>query len=293
MTYRPVVIIGAPRSGTNMLRDVLTRLPGFATWPCDEINFVWKHGNLSWPTDDLPPDRIGPRTRRFVGRQFDGIARRYDAAYVVEKTCANCLRVPFVDALVPEARYLVLVRDGRDAVASALRRWRDPSAAPAYFARKLRFVAKTDLPRVLGAALLRRLRGRLGGRDHRWATWGPVFPELLAAQRAGRSTPELCALQWSRCVEASLADLGRLDGDRVLPVGYERFVAEPAAGLARIVRFLGADPGAAELGRAVADVSPRSVGKYARELDPAALALIEPLLTGAGQRAADVLGPIA
>ena len=53
-TDRDVVIIGAPRSGTNMLRDVLTSLPGFATWPCDEINLIWRHGNR-----DLPLRRAG------------------------------------------------------------------------------------------------------------------------------------------------------------------------------------------------------------------------------------------
>ena len=40
MNRAPVVIIGAPRSGTNMLRDVLVGVGGYATWPCDEINLA-------------------------------------------------------------------------------------------------------------------------------------------------------------------------------------------------------------------------------------------------------------
>ena len=43
------MIIGAARSGTNMLRDVLTSLDGVDTWPCDEINYIWRHGNIRWP----------------------------------------------------------------------------------------------------------------------------------------------------------------------------------------------------------------------------------------------------
>ena len=39
----PVIIIGAGRSGTNMLRDLLAQLPQFSTWPCDEINYIWRH----------------------------------------------------------------------------------------------------------------------------------------------------------------------------------------------------------------------------------------------------------
>ncbi|MDN5869897.1 MAG: sulfotransferase [Nitrococcus sp.] len=37
-SYQPVVIIGAPSSGTNMLRDVLTPIPDVPTWPCENIN---------------------------------------------------------------------------------------------------------------------------------------------------------------------------------------------------------------------------------------------------------------
>ena len=39
--FTPVIIIGAPRSGTNMLRDILTNFEGIETWPCDEINYIW------------------------------------------------------------------------------------------------------------------------------------------------------------------------------------------------------------------------------------------------------------
>ena len=51
-----VIIIGAPRSGTNMLRDALTALPDCGTWPCDEINYVWRHGNVGFPSDEF---RVG------------------------------------------------------------------------------------------------------------------------------------------------------------------------------------------------------------------------------------------
>src|SRR5699024_12209800 len=120
--HLPVVIIGAPRSGTNMLRDVLCSLDHVATWPCDEINYIWRHGNLRYPSDELPPKRATVPVRRYIRRQFDWVMRRYGVRYVVEKTCANSLRVPFVDAVVPEAKYVFIRRDGLDAVGSAMGR---------------------------------------------------------------------------------------------------------------------------------------------------------------------------
>ena len=104
MQYQPVIIIGAPRSGTNMLRDVLTSLPGVATWPCDEINYIWRHGNVRYPSDELRPDMARTAVRKYIRKQFDWVAGKYQAHTGVEKTCANSLRVGFVDRVVPDAK---------------------------------------------------------------------------------------------------------------------------------------------------------------------------------------------
>ena len=47
---------------------------------------------------------------------------QFGAQWVVEKTCANSLRVPFVETVAGPAKDVFLVRDGMDAVASALER---------------------------------------------------------------------------------------------------------------------------------------------------------------------------
>ena len=74
-----IIIIGAPRSGTNMLRDVLTALPGFETWPCDEINLAWRHGNRALPSDELrcrSGDARGSRVHEVPVRQAAQGSRR-------------------------------------------------------------------------------------------------------------------------------------------------------------------------------------------------------------------------
>jgi len=93
VNYRPVIIIGAPRSGTNMLRDALTGVPGVSTWPCDEINYIWRHGNKRHPSDEFTPEMVTSDIRRYVNHRFDRVASRCHAHTVVEKTCANSLRM--------------------------------------------------------------------------------------------------------------------------------------------------------------------------------------------------------
>ena len=51
-----IIIVGAARSGTNMLRDILCFFNGVETWPCDEINYIWRYGNASFPTDGFSRD---------------------------------------------------------------------------------------------------------------------------------------------------------------------------------------------------------------------------------------------
>lgn len=122
LPFHPLVIIGAGRSGTNVLRDTLVRLDGFATWPCDEINPIWRHGNLGYPDDQIPASRATPAVRQFIRKAFLRIWQEQSRPdFVVEKTCANALRVPFVSAVLPEARFIHIVRDGYD---PAFPKWR-------------------------------------------------------------------------------------------------------------------------------------------------------------------------
>ena len=118
MSRKDVIIIGAPRSGTNMLRDVLTSLEGIETWPCDEINYIWRHGNVGYPSDEIPAEMATRKVQSYIRKKFDSIADKTHAEIIVEKTCANSLRVPFVDRLLPDAKYIFIYRDGVDATGS-------------------------------------------------------------------------------------------------------------------------------------------------------------------------------
>jgi hypothetical protein len=231
----PVIIIGAPRSGTNILRDVLTRHPACDTWPCDEINYIWRHGNRSAPTDELGPEAATLGVRRFIRKAFADQGRRQSAPVIVEKTCANSLRVPFVETVVPEARYVFLARDGWDVVASAMKRWQ-AHFDPGYVARKARFVPISDVPYYA----LRFLKDRWFRRfshERRASSWGPRFTgmdEIL--DRGGLAA--VCAAQWSACVIRALDGFQHISTDRVHEIRYETFVTDPIRVMEKLAQFL-------------------------------------------------------
>ena len=272
---RPVIIIGAPRSGTNMLRDVLTTLPGYSTWPCDEINYIWRHGNVRFPSDEIPEALATPKVRGYIRQRFVDIGKAEGGEFVVEKTCANSLRVPFVNAVVPEAKYVFIYRDGIDATGSAKERWTAKLDIP-YILEKVRFVPKTDLPyyglRYFWARLYRFI-----SREKRLAFWGPALdgmPDILQKHTLN----EVCALQWQRCVDKSEEAFSAMPSDKVIRVRYEDFVREPTQELTRILKFLGKDVEPEEIATAVKGVSPRSLGKGRKALGEEEVANLESLV---------------
>ncbi|MGG7646081.1 sulfotransferase family protein [Rhodovulum sp. YNF3179] len=261
LPFTPVIIIGAARSGTNALRDALTELPGFETWPCDEINPIWRHGNLRHPDDELPAGAARPEVCRYVRRSFERIWRRCGRpAFVVEKTCANSLRVPFVDAILPEAVFLYIVRDGVDVVASARKRWLGELEVPglSYFLAKARFAPPGDLPVYATAALSRRIAVSLGRRKH-LGVWGPRFADMDRYYDA--PVEELCARQWAACVGRADAALSNLSRSRVISVRYEDLADNPSGTLNRILERLGTDLPSDMVTAAAGKIHGASVGK--------------------------------
>ncbi|MFO7971893.1 MAG: sulfotransferase [Desulfobacterales bacterium] len=273
--YKLAIIIGAPRSGTNMMRDVLTSLSGVATWPCDEINYIWRHGNVRHPSDEFKSDMARPQVCSYIRRQFDWVAKKYQVHTVVEKTCANSLRVGFVDRVVPEAKYIFIRRDGLDVVSSAIKRWK-AGLDIRYLTRKARFVPAFDLPYYASSFLWNRIY-RLLSREERLAFWGPKLDgmeELLVRY----SLEEVCAIQWKRCVDKAEEVLAEIPAERWTEVSYESFVKKPEEEFKRIAEFLGMRALSDSIARAVKGASPRSIGKGRRDLGAEAIDRLMPFI---------------
>lgn len=281
MSQSEVIIVGAPRSGTNMLRDVLTSFSGIGTWPCDEINYIWRHGNVRYPSDEIPAEKATPAVARYIRARFEDIRKAQRLSIVVEKTCANCLRIPFVDKVVPDAKYVYIYRDGIDATGSAKLRWTAKLDIP-YILEKVRFVPKLDLPYYGFRYFWSRIY-RFFSREQRLAFWGPKLDDMDEILQK-HSLNEVCALQWQRCVDKADKDLAALGDDRVVRVRYEDFVSDPVLELHRILEFLDYRAEEEKVAAAVVGVSSKSLGKGRKALGDAEVARLEALTEGTLRR---------
>jgi len=279
--WSPLVIVGAPRTGTNLLRDLLTQLPGYGTWPCDEINYIWRHGNATHPNDEFGRELARPGVKRFIRRAFGRIASAEGARTVVEKTCANSLRIGFVDEILPEAKFVFLVRDGRDVVASSIERWRAPLEFR-YLYKKAKYVPVSDLPYYAFRYVSSRFF-KLFSSEKRLATWGPRFDGMEEFLQT-RTLAEICAHQWKRCTEKAEAELAEIDTARVHRVKYEDIIRQPARELEKTARFLNVALSENQADHLTARVRNTSVGRWRQALDAETLKRLEPIWGSALER---------
>lgn len=270
-----IFIIGAPRSGTNMLRDVVTSFSGVETWPCDEINYILRHGNVRHPSDEFSERQATPQVKRYLNATFDRYAKEFGASILVEKTCANSLRVPFLNAVFPETKYIFIVRDGVDATGSAKLRW-TAKLDLAYILEKVRFVPKVDLP-YYGLRYFWARVHRFFSKEKRLAFWGPALNNMQDVL-AKYTLNEVCAIQWQQCVEKADAALSRLSEEKVCCVQYEAFVRDPKRELARVLQFMDVEASSEQIAEAVSGVSAKSLGKGRKSLSEEEVAHLESLV---------------
>lgn len=177
--YAPMpVIVGAPRSGTTLLRLMLDAHPDLAIPP--ETGFFAYVAALEGSGDPLrtrffelvtafPPDApnwhdfgldrdafahalraIEPFTVTDGQRAFYRLyAQRFGKPRWGEKTPDYSLHVATFAALLPEARFIHIIRDGRDVAASWRQQWFSPGREPEVLAQA--WIERVQAARSAGA----------------------------------------------------------------------------------------------------------------------------------------------
>jgi hypothetical protein len=213
---------------------------------------------------------------------------------VVDKSPEHSFNIPIVYATFPEAKFIHILRDGRDVVLSISKEWRKRcEIVKQRNAIDLLRTARAMLARqpywafrVLAVAYEMRTNFSLTPsrffNKAKWqglAGWGPRFRGWKEA--LGReSLIRFHALQWLACVNQIEEDLPAIPAPQVLEVRYEDLVSEDYLSVVeRVVRFLGLDMDDEFIGSLPA-VRLGNVNKWRTELSAAEIRDIGPLLSG-------------
>ena len=248
-------IVGCGRSGTTILADTLNRIDGLAHWY--EPYFIWDY-HLGQLRDNLRQAGHASETvRRFIRREFQRFQEKSRAKIVVDKSPEHCFAIPFIREIFPEAKWIHLIRDGRDVTVSMYRGWR----------KRAEMVRQKNLLNLANTA------GEMLGRQPFWRNrMQAVWFELKSAsslnllnffnkskwegnvgygarfngwREALAVNPVITfnAMQWAESVTAVRLGLADLSNEQSVEIRYEQFVCDPYGTIQDLCAFLNVDVG--------------------------------------------------
>jgi hypothetical protein len=119
-----VFVTGCCRSGTTIIAETIADSPdilylGYAT-PELWDGIYGPHHN-GWESEAAGPEEAQPRHRQLALAYFYA---RLGRGKVLDKTCLHVMRIGYLFALFPRARFVFVQRDGRDNISSLMDAWR-------------------------------------------------------------------------------------------------------------------------------------------------------------------------
>ncbi|AFL75879.1 sulfotransferase family protein [Thiocystis violascens] len=241
----PVFIVGCSRSGTTVTYETLAASPQLLSFGWELPQFwdgLYGPLNNGWESEAAGADQARPEHRKAALRYF---YQRLGVGQVLDKTCINVMRIPYLYRLFPQAKFVFIQRDGRDNISSMMDGWR---------------MGRTD-----GRFELSQFFGPFpdpvaiqGGEFTEWAFFVP--PGWRDYNRA--SLEEVCAFQWISANRLALEAKPRIPPEQWIHLRYEDIFERPVEMFRDAYERLGM-PFTLEIRERCANLQPTSVVKGA------------------------------
>ncbi len=217
---RPIFIVCPPRSGSSLLFETLTQAPELWTIGGESHQVMETIPALNPAQEGYASNRVGAAaatatTVAELAHGFYGQLRDRDGRHAsnrsgplrfLEKTPKNALRIPFLAAAFPEARFVYLFRDARDTISSMLDAW-----------RSRQFITYPKLPGWTGAPWSLLLTPG-------WREWNE------------KPLHEIVARQWAATARYLVDDLSALAPERVVIASYAELTRDPESEIASLCK---------------------------------------------------------
>jgi hypothetical protein len=276
-----IVLIATVRSGTTMTAACFKHHADVAI--LREQRMLWTIGNTHLKHDRFTEAQANPKVIRKIRQAFLEFQEEKGGRRIFEKTPSNCLRVPFIHAIFPDAVMVNLVRNGRDNVSSCLPFWTRPRKQR----RIVRRIKETPISQWPGL-IPRFVRDQVGvrlGLTRRVRSWGVVYPGMFD-DLGTMQLVEVIAKQWRYAVETSRADLDAIGRANYIEWKYEELCAKPHAHFQQVLGRAGLEM-TEELDRYLTEsVHNEAVNAWKKRLTVGQVRLIDPII----KPAMDMLG---
>jgi hypothetical protein len=234
-SYKPIILIGVPRSGTTLFGSLLANHEDVCYWV--EPKYIWKYPKPDPEEDVILPCEVNQKHINYIRLKFSNFSRRNKKHYFLEKTPSNCFRIGMIRKVFPDAKTVVLLRRSPDVVKSLIKKWTESHDSSAYIRRlnPYEFPIR-QIPRYFVHFLRQFVNYNLRVDDMTRKRWGPMTKELRDALLA-YPVNEICAMQYILCMESILKNLS----DKDLIVDYDKLIQQPQRELKRVTAHIGLD----------------------------------------------------
>jgi hypothetical protein len=290
-----VFIVGSPRSGTTIFGELLDKHPLLSQWY--EPYFVWDRYFRLAAHDERTAADATARVSRQIFRDFDRYRKNKKCLVLIDKSPRNSLKIPFILKIFPRARFVHLLRDGRDVTLSIHKEWHkrrsivnDPKQKGQFNYFKALSVLKKFLERqtfLQGKlrALWFETHGHFLNKSKqlnriRWEGeigWGPRFKNWQG-MFAKTSLLQFNAHQWSACVRCIQRDWNLIHQKNRLTLRYEDLITNPEKKVNEILEFIGLSS-SKEFIDSLPELKANNFNKWKNEFTPNQLEDIHPILT--------------
>lgn len=247
---RPLIVVGAPRSGTTLLFSILSSHPDlWSSYREPEAIFArrfhpavhrWSRGNVL-EREDLSDDvadelrrdyydrshnlqallsswrspiyrnPVRERVRELFSRTIVSPLLKPESIRIVEKNPKHCFRIPFLSALFPDATFVLLTRNPRENIASLMEGW------------TTRGEFETYSPPI-----------ELDIEGYDGSKWNFLLPPGWTSMARGHRLSDVCAFQYQRANEYALRSLDSLGEGAWVKVSFENLVSRPTVTMRRL-----------------------------------------------------------
>jgi len=240
--YQLVFLIGAARSGTKILRTILEQSEKIGVIPYD-MNYIWKYGHYDLGHDEI--NKICPKQAqiKFIKKFINKKANQLKTPIVIEKTVSNTLRVDYIKKIFPDAKFIHLIRDGRDVALSAKKRW-EGTAFDTELQSKKDIIRKVlDIPLFAVMPYISKyikinIKHMFSRNSDHVESWGPIVKGLDKYVK-NYSLLEVCALQWKKSVDLACGSFKTLIMEKdYIELKYEDLLLKTDIEIDKVCTFL-------------------------------------------------------
>lgn len=217
----PVILLGATRSGKSLIGKVLAATGHFA--PPSEAVTIWDVGRPWRQKDDVRrPEEATPAVVAEIRKHLAKRLQRSGAERLVDDLPHHTFRIEFCRAVLPEARFILVLRDARQTIPPMRYGWEHRDSIGGVIGRRLgagrfRLIRLQRLPVAAFRWTRNRIRAQFGQPKMSWGPTAPGQHEFADTH----TLVETIAYQWAKMMEYALNGLDHIPPDRILVLRFE------------------------------------------------------------------------